>query len=497
VTLKASSRAKSRDLPRAISAIALVAPALLLLLLTACASNLPTVDPRLAQPDPLPALTAPDERIVYLALTDRFENGDSGNDEVVDLASPLAYHGGDFAGMARRLNYLAELGVTTLWMSPFVEQIDHPVGEEAPHWGFHGYWAEHFDRVEPRFGSEEELAALLDAAHALGLEVIADIVINHPGYGSHFVNEAGWVRSTEAGSCPDEGATDIDMCLFGLPDFRTEDPAVASALSTWQSAWFARLPLDGLRADTVKHVEDDVWRAFLSLAREAATERGDLWTLGESWGTAPGDETRWLAPDLFDAVFDFEFADLVESFLNGRMRAAAFGHHMNRRNDAAIGRYVHYLNTHDTAGFIDRLDDADAYPAALALLLTSAGVPLLYYGDELGRVGGEWPANRPDMDWTALDDIGATPFRLTQQLIALRRDHPALRRGRLELMHADEDLVVMARESPEERVVIAMNRGEQPVWLDCGACSMLVVHNAEPRASTVTLDEFGFAIYQR
>ena len=441
------------------------------------------------------------DRVLYMVIVDRFENGDSCNDGVVEPGNPGGFHGGDFAGLSSRLGYIASLGVNTVWMNPIVEQIGHPMSGSFDHWGFHGYWAEHFDRLEPRLGTRDELRHLLDTAHEAGIEVILDVVLNHPGYGSHFVTDEGWVRSTDTGTCPGPEATDINQCLFGLPDFRTEDPTVAEQLVAWQTAWFADLPFDGLRADTVKHIENELWATFLASVRTTAVEGAEnFFALGESWGTVPRLDEPLLAPDLFDALYDFDFSELVESYLNGRMRTEAFAHHLSQRNDAAIGRYVHYLNTHDTATFFTRLDDPAAYPLAMTLLLTSSGIPLLYYGDELNRAGGEWPDNRPDMPWERVGAPEPTVLESVRSLTGIRAAHPALSRGRLEVREARDGLLVMVRHLDYETLVVAVNRGPNEQEVPCGAensrCEPLFCLGCQSREQILSLEPYGAAVWE-
>ena len=436
-----------------------------------------------------------------MVIVDRFENGDPANDGVVEPENPGGFHGGDFAGLTARMGYIAALGVNTVWMSPIVEQIAHPMGGSFDHWGFHGYWAESFDRLEARLGTPDELEQLLETAHSMEVEVILDVVLNHPGYGSHFVDDDSWVRSTEAGTCPESGANAINQCLYGLPDFRTEDQAVAAQLVAWQTAWFADYSFDGLRADTVKHIESELWATYLSSVRGAAKSGAeDFFALGESWGTVPRVDEPLLSEELFDALYDFDFSQLVDSYLNGRMRSEAFAHHLSVRNGPAIGRYVHYLNTHDTETFYARLDDSAAYPLAITLLLTSAGIPLLYYGDELSRPGGEWPENRPDMPWENIDRPESTVFELVGTLTSLRSQHPALSRGSLEVREARDGLIVMVRESELERLIVAVNRGpaeeEIPCGLENSRCEPLFCLGCQSREQILRLRPNGAAVWE-
>ena len=434
----------------------------------------------------------PADRILYMVITDRFENGDPSNDGVSDPSGVLAFHGGDFAGLAGRVGYLAELGVTTVWMTPIVEQIGHPVGGEdhPPHWGYHGYWAEHFDRLEPRLGSEADLTRLLAAAHGVGLEVVLDVVINHSGYGSHFADDRSWSRVCSGQS------DDLTMCLFGLPDLLTEDPTVAEQVIAWQLDWITRFDFDGIRADTVKHVERTVWRELLARVRAVRGDRPPL-LLGESWGTAPTTADEPLLSDgMFNALYDFEFSGLVEGYLNGRLRPVAFAHHLAQRNDPAIGRYVHYLNTHDTDTMVSLLNTAEAYDVALVLLLTSAGMPLLYYGDEIARRGGSWPNNRPDMDWASVDG-GHPALGLVRELTRLRRAHPALSRGRFETVQVEDGLLVFAREWQGERVLVGVNRGPDAASIECDnelGCQPLFCDGCGVEDDTVVLAPWGAVV---
>lgn len=438
----------------------------------------------------------PWERIIYFVITDRFANGNIENDgPEVDESAVGAFHGGDFSGLTSKVPYLAQLGVNTVWITPIVEQIDHPVGDEFEHWPFHGYWAEHFDRLEPRLGTAAELHAFLSTAHDADIQVIADVVLNHPGYGSHFSVDPTWTRSVSTESCPPSGQSDLTECLFGLPDFRTEVPVVAQSIIDWQSAWFAEFAFDGLRADTVKHVELSVWEDFLAAVR---TGQESFFAVGEWWGTTPRIDEPLLEPGLFDALFDFDFHQYVESFMNGRLRAEALTHHLSVRNDAAVGRYVHFLNTHDTSTLVSLLDDEDAYGLALTMLMTSSGIPMLYYGDELGRRGGEWPDNRPSMMWADVEGDGASVLELTRDLIQLRAENPALARGLYETLDAGDGLVVFSRADEFDQVVVGWNRGPDVATVSCEAaedgCQVLFCHRCQAQQGFIELEPYGAVV---
>jgi glycosidase len=203
-------------------------------------------------------------------------------------------------------------------------------------------------------------------------------------------------------------------------------------------------------------------------------------------------------------MFDFQFSEYVESFLSGRMRAAAAAHHLERRNDPAIGRYVHYLDTHDTVPMTDRLESDAAYQVALVLLFTNAGMPLLYYGDELAREGSTWPNNRPDMPWDRVEGAGRATLELTRQLTQIRRDHPALSRGSWTTLQAEEGLLAYSREYRQEdaddrddRIVVAVNRGPEAASLACPegvSCEPLLCLRCQVADGQVTLEANGAVV---
>lgn len=423
------------------------------------------------------------DEIIYFVMTDRFFDGDPHNNADTDRKAQGAFHGGDFVGLTRKLGYLSQLGVTALWITPVVKQIDHPVhGAGFPDWGYHGYWAEDFTRVEPRLGSEEELRRLVDTAHGLGIKVLIDVVLNHPGYGSHFVKDPSMVRTIESGTCKEDEADDLLKCLAGLPDFRTEDPKVADLLMEWQTSWIERTRCDGFRIDTAKHVDHAVWREFRKRIKEVYP---DFFLLGEVWGATMHEEyaSEYLG-DQMDSLFDFGFHGAVEGFVQGRGRPAAFGHYLQTRHRFADRMVLaHYLDTHDVPTLLSLLaGDRKKMTLAAVLQLTSLGIPVITWGNEVGRLGGEWPANRSDMLWGEAQD---GPLLLTyRRLIQIRRAHKALSRGGYQTLHAGEDTLVYLRSWPEgpDQVIVAVNRGGKdemvPLVLTGAAGSVSAWHDA-------------------
>lgn len=409
------------------------------------------------------------DAVLYFVVLDRFADGDPSNDARVDRDAKGAFHGGDLVGLRQHLDDLADLGVTALWITPVVKNIDGFVtGAGFPDWGYHGYWADDFYRIDPRFGTEEELKALVDDAHARGIKVLLDVVYNHPGYDSRYVTEPRfrtWVRSEDQGNC---GSDDLTSCLSGLPDFRTELPEVRDYLYEAHMGLAERVGLDGFRLDTVKHVTHDFWQEHRRLTRERLGK--GFFLVGEVWGGDAGSLDPWFAGDEMDAGFDFSFQGSTLGFLLGRGRPVAFDRYLEKRHEVRDGYLLaHFLGSHDTPTALYQLDgDVARFRLAALLQMTTAGIPTVYYGEEVGRVGGGWPENRSDMPWGDQDvepgagdprDEGLRAFYKT--LIAIRRGHPALWRGDHQGLAFGTDQLVFARTDSGETVVVAVNRAEE------------------------------------
>ncbi len=430
-----------------------------------------------AEPAPAvaPAPAAParpwSDEVLYFVVLDRFADGDPANNVKVDKKAQGAFHGGDFKGLQAQLDELSSLGVTSLWITPVVKNIDGFVtGAGFPDWGYHGYWADDFQRLDPRFGSEQEFKALVDACHARGIRVLLDVVYNHPGYNTRYLKAPetkGWLRSEELGTC---GQDDLTTCMSGLPDFKTELPEVAKYLLDAQIAWGKRSGVDGFRLDTVKHVDHPFWQEHRRRTREELGK--DFFLLGEVWGGDRESLDPWFSTDEMDAGFDFGFQGSALSWAQGRGRTVAFDSYLRSRHKVRKGYHLsHFLSSHDVPGALFQLKgDKKLFRLAAALQLTTSGIPVIYYGEEVGRAGGDWPANRSDMPWgeRAVQPGAGVPRdealrQFYQKLIAVRRAHPAFARGTHKGLVTEGDTYVFLRHEPEsgDAVVVAVNRSNK------------------------------------
>ena len=427
------------------------------------------------------------DAIVYFVLVDRFADGDPGRNLNHQPDNPGGWHGGDLKGLAGQLDEIAALGATAIWINPVQRQIDvglpvDPIREAGvdswfEHWGFHGYWMDDFNEVDPHFGSEADLAALVEAAHARGIRVLLDVVYNHAGYGARYEvapEFKGWIRK-ERPDCE----TDALRCrVGGLPDFVTEDPAVAAYLLDANIGLARRTGVDGFRLDTVKHIDHEFWREHRARTRAELGE--DFFLLGEVWGGSAEVLDPYFAGDEMDAGFDFTFRGSCRDFVAGRMRTIAYSAYLERRHRVRDGYHLaHYLSSHDEPLQLYEMGgDVERFKLCVAAQMTTLGIPVIFYGEEVARDGGPWPTNRNDMPWGDRDVLpGAGKARdealrdYYRRLIELRRAHPAMSRGEYSRLHVEGDLLVFGKRDPEsgDEVVVAINRGEAPATANVAA----------------------------
>ncbi len=472
--------------------VPMLAVGLAAVLLSSCGSVRPTQGSSApaAVPKPEPVAVAPQrdwsDAVIYFVITDRFADGDEANNVKVDRTAKGAFHGGDIRGLTRQLDDIATLGATAIWITPIVKNIDGFVtGAGFPDWAYHGYWADDFTLLDPRFGSEEDLKLLVAECHRRNIRVLLDVVYNHAGYESHYLTDPktkGWLRSEALGTC---GSDDVTSCVAGLPDFRTELPEVADFLLQAQIRWARELGVDGFRLDTVKHVSHEFWREHRRRTR--AELPPGFFLLGEVWGGDAQVLDPYFAGDEMDAGFDFAFQGNVVAFLQGRGRTVAFDRYLKSREKVRSGYLLaHFLSSHDVPGALYQLrGDTTLFRLAALLQLCSVGVPVVYYGEEVGRLGGDWPDNRSDMPWGERPIMPGSGLGRDeslradyQRLIAIRRAHPALERGVHASVATDKDLLVFQQsdEATGDLVVVGVNRGDTPAvvrfpmpapWLSC------------------------------
>lgn len=408
-----------------------------------------------------PARAAPDwsGEILYFVLIDRFADGDSTNNRRVERLNPGGYHGGDLKGLTQQLDEIVDLGVTALWINPVHKQMERGMPAQAParlrlpeftHRGFHGYWIADFQAMEPQFGTVDDLKRLVDEAHKRGIKVLLDVVYNHPGYSSIYQDRKtasgeDWIRVGE-GNCE---VDPIKCRVGGLPDFKTEIPEIRDYLLNANIALAKKAGIDGFRLDTYKHVETDFWLEHRRRTRAEINK--DFFLLAEYWGGTADSLDKFFERDEIDSGFDFSFKGSCEAWVLGRGRTVAFASYLRSRHRVRPGYLLaHYLSSHDEPMALANLGgDKDLFRLCVAVKMTSIGMPVIYYGEEVARAGSEWPTNRNDMPWGSRDVLPGRGIARDESLrdfykamIRIRRAHPALSRGEYTMLTRPDDRVL-------------------------------------------------------
>lgn len=412
-----------------------------------------------------------DEAVVYFMMTDRFFDGNesnntaSGTDTYGD--NPGLYHGGDFAGVTAKLDYLQDLGVNTIWITPIVENVkgvavtDEGSKDVPYNAAYHGYWASDFTKLNPTLGTTEEFETMISEAHKRGMRIMVDIVVNHAGYGS---------ESTFADMLRDKSVSegDIKSWQSGLPDFATENADVRAKLVEWQTAWMRDYGVDYFRVDTVKHVDSTTWAAL----KNSTTEVNPAFKMiGEYYGAGYASNGSTLGSGQMDADLDFDFNDQATSFVSGNISSVE--KFLSARNSALNNTYMtgQFLSSHDEEGFKAALMNGKKYTedeatsaalVAATLQLTAKGIPVIYYGEEVGLSGlNNYPyqTNRYDMDFSLATEDNVT-YQHYKNLLSIRNAYTDVfaRGSRTVVAGSDEECYdVVSRSYGGTTLYVGMN----------------------------------------
>jgi neopullulanase len=451
--------------------------------------------------------------VIYLIMPDRFANGDPLNDEPAefpgshDRNKPRAWHGGDLRGVEQHLDYLKDLGVTTLWLTPVVKN--------GATQDYHGYGAVDLYAVDPHLGTVADYQKLIQTAHKQHMKVLFDVVPNHVGprhpwaahppmpdwfHGSpeHHLKAASPLKDSFYGMpekkqitndafeplvdphTPPQLRRSLTEGWFAgiLPDMNTENPVVVEYLAQNSIWWAETTGLDGYRIDTFPYVSRQFWEQWHSALRRIYPR---LSTIGEVFHPDPtvtsfyqGGRKGWDGIDTqLTAPFDFPLYFTLRDVL---LKGAPTGKLTNiLRQDSLYPHpdfLVPFFGNHDTPRLAETPEGTPArLKLAFGFIFTVRGIPEMYYGDEIGMPGGVDPDDRRDFPGGWMEDArnafkkdGRTRAQeelheYVRALLEIRAQHPALRRGKLWSLASDDATYVFLRETDEERIVVAFHTG--------------------------------------
>ncbi|MBX9886356.1 MAG: alpha-amylase [Flavobacteriaceae bacterium] len=432
---------------------------------------------------------------VYFLMTDRFNNGDKLNDLNYDRTKTAGklrgFQGGDIKGISKKIDegYFDKLGINAIWFTPIVEQIHDAVDEGTGlSYGFHGYWTRDWTALDANFGTKEDLANLVKKAHAHGIRIVLDGVINHTGPVTEVdtVWPNYWVRTSPVCDYQNYDSTTICTLVANLPDIRTEstqnvdlppflvekwknegryDQEVAELDAFFKRTGYPRTPryyiikwltdyitdygIDGYRADTVKHTEESVWADFKKQCDYAFSnwknknptkvlDNNSFYTIAEVYNYNIsagkyfdfGDKKVNYYANGFNNMINFEFKwDAKKDY------EYIFSKYSDLLNGELKGSSVlNYLSSHDDGAPFDGLR-THGIEAGTKLLL-APGVAQIFYGDETNRLleieGTQGDAKlRSFMNWDAIKSNPSTKANLLhwQKLGRFRKNHPAIGAG--------------------------------------------------------------------
>jgi cyclomaltodextrinase len=444
------------------------------------------------------------DNIIYSLMIDRFSNGDKSNDAPIihdSLFSPANYQGGDLQGIINKLEsgYFDKLGVNAFWISPIIDNTNNAYREyPAPHrWytGYHGYWPTSANKVEEHFGDMSLVKKFIDLAHQKKSKVFLDYVAHH-------IHKEHWMWKDHRDWFGNYNLPNgrLNLRLWDeyrlttwfepyMPSFDFTSSYEALEFMTDNAAWWLKVTgADGFRHDAVKHVPNEYWRMLTSKLKSeiAIPQKKDIYQIGETFG---GMDliASYVNNGQLNAQFNFNLYDVaVPTFLDEKASFKLLDYQMQKSFQVfgynnLMGnimdshdkiRYMAYtdgdlaINDGRASDFawnnppkVDDIKSYDKLKLHLAYLLTIPGIPIIYYGDEIGMTGASDPDNRRMMRFD--DELNENEIRTlndVSKLIHIRKKHSALRYGDFLTLQADENIYAYLRSDMNERILVIVNK---------------------------------------
>ncbi|GAB1416967.1 glycoside hydrolase family 13 protein [Paludibacter sp.] len=477
--------------------------------------------------------------VLYLIMPDRFANGNIENDILPNMRENkinrnLQYgrHGGDFRGIINNLDYIADLGVTAIWLNPVLEN-------DMENASYHGYATTDYYKVDARFGSNTEYVELVEKAHKKGLKVVMDMIFNHCGSEHIFFKDRpsndwfnypdGYVQTTyRTGSQFDPYRSDYDFkravdgwFVETMPDLNQRNRHVAKYLIQNSIWWIEFAKLDGIRQDTHPYADFDMMSEW---CKQVMDEYPYFNIVGEAWYHSNVEVAFWQRNSKLayprnshlKTVMDFPLKDITEFVFMQETEGWDGGLY---KIHGYLGQDIVYeeplnllifLDNHDTSRFFKNNADInlDIYKQAIAFLLTTRGIPQIYYGTEIlmtgdkahgdGYLRNDFPGGWENDQRNAFTVEGRTPieneaWNFTSKLLKWRKNNDAIAHGKLKHFVPQNGIYVYERKTEEKSVVVLMNGTNKSQTLDLSAYKeILVKKHAKDIISEqkINLDEF-------
>ena len=442
-------------------------------------------------------------QIMYFMLVDRFKNGNKANDKPMnrpDVNPKVDYWGGDLAGLQQEINngYFKKLGVNTLWISPLNQNPTEPYGYYAPmktkFSGYHGYWPISSSKVDFRFGTNQEFKNLVADAHKKDMNILLDYVAHHvhnehPFYKQH--PEMTTPLYLPDGTLNTERWNDQRLTTWFdtfMPTLDLQNPKVVDIMTDSALFWLNEFKLDGFRHDACKHIPEQFWRN-LTLQIKKQNQGKNLYQIGETYGS-PELISSYLTTGMLDGQFDFNVYDVanttfagvggsdltqVQTILNSslyiygnhNLMGNISGNHDKPRFMAYASGDLKFGEDSKAAGWQREIGitDSTAYDK-LSLMhvfnMTIPGIPVIYYGDEIGLTGGNDPDCRRMMRFDGWNNREARLWNMISTLTHLRSNNPVLIYGSFINIQTTKDSWVYARKYFDKEAIVFINNSSKP-----------------------------------
>ncbi|MBP3038806.1 alpha-glycosidase [Bacillaceae bacterium Marseille-Q3522] len=443
------------------------------------------------------------ETVWYQIFPERFANGNPATNPkgVIPWGSmdPKAdsFFGGDFAGIINHIDYLVELGITGIYLTPIFEAHSN-----------HKYDTIDYMEIDPQFGDKKTFKKLVDTCHRHNIRVMLDAVFNHSGY--YFAPFQDVLKKQKKSSFKEwfhirefpiqtSPVPNYDTFAFTpmMPKLNTEHPDVKKYLLQVAKYWIEEFDIDGWRLDVANEVDHVFWREFRKTVKSV---KPDAYILGEIWH----DALPWLQGDQFDAVMNYTFTDVTLKFFSkNHITALQFAQQLTHLA-AAYPKNINevafnLLGSHDTARILTICQGNKEKVKLLFLFqLTFTGTPCIYYGDEIGISGGNDPGCRKCMVWDKKKQDREL-FHFVKKLISLRKKYPVLGNdGGFTILEADH--FIYAKKAAKETIIISINNTDVPLAVmipyDFTGKSPFDLWNEKPlpESSKIELAPFGFSM---
>lgn len=442
--------------------------------------------------------------VLYLIMPDRFANGNPDNDVVpgmlenkVDRNEQYARHGGDLKGISEHLDYISDLGVTAIWLNPTQEN-------DMPGSSYHGYAITDYYQIDRRFGSNEDFKALTEQAHSKGLKVVMDMIFNHCGSENYLFKDkpsTDWFNfksqyvqtSFKTASVQDIHASDYERKLATdgwfnqvMPDLNQRNRHVARYLIQSSLWWIEYAGINGIRQDTHPYADFDFMAEW---CKEVLAEYPNFNIVGETWLNSNVLISFWQRDSKLASprnsnlptVMDFPLTTLMTNAFDEETTDWADG--LYRLYDYLTQDLVYpnpmnlltFLDNHDTSRFYNKEEDTSnltRYKQALLFLLTTRGIPQIYYGTEIlmagdksngdGTLRNDFPGGWPGDKKNAFTAEGRTKlqneaFDYTRKLLNWRKGNDVIGKGSLKHYSIANGVYVYERSYQGKSAVVIMN----------------------------------------